>query len=322
MCRFFIFVLAILNIYSEQLIYSNSSFVFNQNYLEDIKKKEKLTKANYIKIEKEKYKNLESELKLQEKSPNKYISETNTIFVNSEYKIIPEPNTKNSISINEKPFLEFDKPFSINEEGEFKLIHRVNSGKEIIEKKENLFLDNFKPSLEIGIQGVFVVKDSIPYFNQKIKLVVETSDIGSGVSNIYVKLNHDPYIPFSALGNKLNKLGLNKVTVIVADNVGNLSKEESLNYYIDKKAPELEISTNNEVVEEKEELYCEKGSKIFLNGKDSGIGLKKIMYRKNGKDWKEYKNKGFRVIKDLFLEIQTEDELGNSNLEKFSCKVK
>jgi hypothetical protein len=323
MYLYLIFAFSLVTIYSEQLIYSNSSIVLNQNYHEDIRKKEKQSRANFKKLEKEKFKNLEQDLTLIENSPNKFIGENNQIFVNHLYQLIPTPNQKNQISINGNPFQEFSQPINLKEDGENKINQKIySSDNQLTEKTEILHLDNFKPSLEIGLQGNFILKNSIPYFNQKVRLIVEASDIGSGISNIFVKLNEDPYIPFSHLGNKINKLGNNTLSVKVSDNVGNISKVETLKYYIDKKGPELEISTSEEIIEENEQLYCEKGSKVFLNGIDSGIGLKKILYRKNGKDWKEYKSKGFLVTKDLILEIQTEDELGNASLDKFSCKVK
>jgi hypothetical protein len=329
MKKYFILVLILQtsHLISEQLIHSSESIVINENIRKKMINSERKAKKDQFLITNKKRENEAQFLNEAENLPQSYFMENGKVFINSKFQIIPPVNEYlKLISVDGSSFTKFQSPLKLTGEGDHKIIiQNYNAYGILISEEETIYsLDSEKPKLTASLDGFHIIKNGIPYFNEQINLKIHTTDLASGINEVYIKINSRPFTALKNIERKIGTPGQNELRLKSVDNVSNQSPEIIFHYFVDNESPDLEIHSTEKISEGEDGQICEQGTKLSLSATDSGVGLQKIMYRKNHKPkWKLYKEKPFRVKKDFILEYMAEDELGNhTQVKRFSCKIK
>lgn len=220
-------------------------------------------------------------------------------------------------SINGKAFQEYSSPITFTDEKLYTIkyyaVDKVGNPENIKSKKVEI--DKSSPKTSYKVEGDF--HNDILSLRSEIKLTA--NDAASGVSSIHYKID-DQYERNYSSPVKMWGLdeGDHKIAYYAKDNLGNIEKTNTYNFFIDKTPPKIleDIVGNNYVSGGVQ--YASGRSQLKLTAIDNKAGVKEIKYSINGKAYMVYTkpiylsdNKG-----NLSVKTYAVDNVNNKNYKK------
>ncbi|SMO34382.1 hypothetical protein SAMN06265379_101154 [Saccharicrinis carchari] len=174
----------------------------------------------------------------------------------------------------------------------------------------DVYADGIAPTTKVAWNGVkrHVNKGTV-YYNQGLKINLSATDHMSGVENIYMSLNKQPYTVYNDTL-LLDDEGDYQLKTYAVDHVGNVEEEKTYEFTIDATAPIANWSLEGNV----HGKVASGNSKIIITAKDSRSGLKQIRYQINDLPVRIYKD-GIHLSAlptgEYQLKYWAEDNVGN-----------
>ncbi|AYB32056.1 OmpL47-type beta-barrel domain-containing protein [Chryseolinea soli] len=151
------------------------------------------------------------------------------------------------------------------------------------EKAYDFFLDAEAPRVEYNV-SIDYFKSSIGqvYVSNRSAFELTATDNKAGLNKIYFAVDHATKTDYKAAVNTDQAPGLHKLSYSADDRVENLSKTNTVSYYIDVKAPLIKYQAVGPKLLRNDTLFINKVTKITIASIDAGIGqagLKKLEYQ-------------------------------------------
>ncbi|MFW6267999.1 MAG: OmpL47-type beta-barrel domain-containing protein, partial [Marinilabiliaceae bacterium] len=145
------------------------------------------------------------------------------------------------------------------------------------------YIDREPPKPELTFEGDYYEGDR-DYISERTKIVLEATDDKSGVKEILYSYNgfitEEEYdSPFHPEGNSPVELLYTAI-----DKADNRAKEKSREFYIDRAAPESELSFDGPVFNNRDTTFISGQTKIVLDARDEESGVKNIQFRLNDQE--------------------------------------
>jgi len=149
------------------------------------------------------------------------------------------------------------------------------------------YIDREPPKPELTFEEDYYEGDR-DYISERTQIVLEATDDKSGVQKILYSYNgfitQEEYEgPFNPEGNSPVELLYTAI-----DNTDNRAEEKSREFYIDRAAPESELSFDGPVFKNRDTTFISGGTKIALDAKDAESGVKNIQFRLNDQEEKTF----------------------------------
>lgn len=180
-----------------------------------------------------------------------------------------------------------------------------------------VYADSKAPVTTIDLKNIkYFKKGDIYYLNELKNLSLTSKDELSGVENIYISINKEPFKKYNP-PIALEKPGEYFIQYYAVDNVGNIEKVNSIKFFIDNTSPKTEIKFEGDVYEN----VISGRSKIVINAIDNkdGSGIKNIYYSINDKPFQVYKSPILTVYLpqgEYTIKFYSEDNIGNKENEQ------
>jgi len=180
-----------------------------------------------------------------------------------------------------------------------------------------IYADSKPPITTVNLNDIKFFKKGDIYYTSKLKnLSFNSKDELSGVENIYISINKEPYKIYN---NSLSfeKEGEYFIQYYAVDNVGNVENIKHIKFYIDTTAPRTQLKFEGDVYEN----IISGKSKIVLSASDNenGAGVKNIFYSINNKPYQTYKSPILTLNipqGEYILKYYSEDNIGNKEKEQ------
>jgi hypothetical protein len=128
-------------------------------------------------------------------------------------------------------------------------------------------------------------------YSPKCKVLLDANDDLSGVKRIDFKSVNKGFAYYKKAGIPLTtlKVGDNSITYFVTDNVNNKEKENSFDFFIDDKAPEVHFKIDrDEYINKKNVRYVSERSSVAINATDNKAGVDKVFAKINQGSFEQY----------------------------------
>jgi hypothetical protein len=184
-------------------------------------------------------------------------------------------------------------PLAPNEQKELRPIYLDGPGKHYIkhtdalhhtEDKFAIYADGFAPNSTIALQSApRAVLNGRQFFGKGLRLVLNTTDDMSGVSQLFHSINQSPFIPYTAPvlfeqeGNFTHKF-------YAVDNVGNVEGIKTNEFSIDVTPPK----TYHNIIGIAQGDIISTTTRIYLTPTDSIAGIARAFYRLDNEPEKPY----------------------------------
>jgi len=203
----------------------------------------------------------------------------NYISSNSLIYLLPleEDNSisKVLVRIDNSPYFSYTEPIKLKE-GVRTLCYRpVDMLKEEGEEVRLSFIvDKNPPAGEL--KSSYPIKNG--YLTKDATCTITGSDDVSGLSRVQVMVNNETkeYLERAEFG--VSSEGHYEIIYRFEDNVGNLSKENTLSFILDKTPPQISLSSEPKTAVYNENHFLPEENKIILEASDSPAGVSEILY--------------------------------------------
>jgi hypothetical protein len=135
-----------------------------------------------------------------------------------------------------------------------------------------------------SIDFIYYEDSGIKYVNNSTIFMINWNDgTGSGLQNIFYKIDSEPFSAYSASFTLLGySEGLHNITYYTIDNVGNMELEKDITIYLDIAA--LDLNIFYDVIYSS--TYIDENTSISITSiEDLGSGVKNVQYRIDGSTW-------------------------------------
>ncbi len=240
------------------------------------------------------------------------------VYINNKGEVTLEAADKMSgvkniyYSMDGSDFREYNTALIINEEKEHILkyysVDNVGNAEELYTVK--IVLDKTSPGTTLKISQ----DEYENIISGRSKIILESEDTGTGIKNIYYKIDEGPEKKYVAPLNAVYlSQGEHKLLYYSSDRVNNTEKENIFSFYIDKTPPNIvqEIIGKSFFAAGKE--YSSGRSQLKLTTFDNKAGVKEVSYSINNQEYKKY-NKPFylsNVTGNLTIKAYALDNVNN-----------
>ena len=237
-------------------------------------------------------------------------------------------------SLNNEDFKEYNTKINIPESAEqYTLKYYATDNVGNIEDEKNssieFYIDKDAPETYHNITGINLA-ESIIALNTKIYL--NASDKKSGLKGTYYKFDEGPFIPYNGNIIPLKQLTEDNhtLTYYSEDKVGNIEKEKSFKFFLDKSAPILTSDVLGDRFIVNNKIYFSGRTKLKLTAVDNKSGVKEVKYSIDGSDFGKYdqpfylpKKPGFHEIKYYAIDnTENNTGVGGSNYKNYKYSTK
>ncbi|MDW8306579.1 MAG: hypothetical protein RML34_05890 [Leptospiraceae bacterium] len=187
--------------------------------------------------------------------------------------------------IDDSPFMRYKEPFSIEQEGQRRIVFRAvdRAGNREADNSFVVTIDNTPPQVNATLNGPFYVKDGITYVSTSTKVDLFATDKYSGVKKIEYALNDGNFVEGNSV--VLENPGRQTIRYRAIDNLNNVSPEHlvaNIQLTVDKEPPVVLIKTSRRPVEHEGKKYLLRDTIYTVEAMDDGAGVDKVLYRLDG----------------------------------------
>ena len=192
------------------------------------------------------------------------------------------------ISINNNPFKPYTNNITLSKQGKYtiKFFSADNVGNTEKIKSISFFIDATPPKANIIVNGLHIRNILSPNCN----IIISANDQISGLKKVLYNL--DVKNTFSTYKHPLQVKSLldgwHTLYYQLSDNVGNSSKLDSFNFYLDKTPPIILQNIIGITYFVGNKQFLSVNSKLKLSAIDNFSGVKAIYYSFDGKNWQKY----------------------------------
>ncbi|MEA3317848.1 MAG: Ig-like domain-containing protein [Bacteroidota bacterium] len=228
-------------------------------------------------------------------------------------------------SINNGDYIEYTKPFYINQSGELSIkaivsdnVNNKRLAKMMTNKSNIAYVDLSGPNMghRFG-KPHFTIKDTT-FIQKSTKIYLSSKDKESGVKKIEYTIDETKKETFNKPFTISNE-GIHKINYTGYDNVNN-SNISSFICFVDNTVPEIfhrfsVLSEKQKNINGKKIDIYPKHAILFLSATDTNVGLNTMHYSINGNNKLEYKSliDNFDSNKFYKIKISASDKLNNSS---------
>lgn len=193
--------------------------------------------------------------------------------------------------INNGPIVSYTVPIPVTER-QLSLKYRAtdNVGNAEAWQTLALFQDSIPPRLAVKEVGNFVNVGGKIYARKGFSLKALAEDPDSGVKTLMISRNGKDYAPTSETSFAFDSVGEYRLNVRAFDNVGNMSEYSPISVVIDDTAPVSQYKFSENAVTRGETVLAGLPNRLELQGQDDGVGLDRIEYSYDGKQFVPLKN--------------------------------
>ncbi len=172
-----------------------------------------------------------------------------------------------------------------------------------------VYRDGIAPNTNISFDQKPYIKDGKNFYGQETILSITSTDLASGLEQIYYSLDQKEY----AIYNEeiaITTEGAHTLSYYAVDNVGNVEKVRTYDFSIDKTKPTTKLVVSGDLY--KSDLVSTK-NKFTLNANDELSGVKNTYYEIDGVKKTYYKTFSLYGLKDgsHTLNYYSTDKVGN-----------
>src|SRR6056297_946514 len=207
-------------------------------------------------------------------------------------------------SIDGAAYKPFTNPVELSEEKVYAIqFYAVdNVGNDEKTRNQKIVIDKTNPESSIKIDGDRA--DNVVSGNSAI--IVETAEDGSGVKQIYYRINDQNVKPFKyPIKTSWFSEGEHAISYYAVDNLGNKEAWKTFDFYVDKTPPVIveEIMGNTFMANGVE--YSSGRSKFKITSMDNKAGVKSVHYKIGANEPQEYTEPFYLKGNSGTLKIQT-----------------
>jgi len=226
------------------------------------------------------------------------------------------PEGKNATRLESKASKEYTNPMYLDTENKNYIRSKwavdKNTKKLASPQQEVLFevyRDGIAPNTNIRFSQNPYSKDGNNFYGEGTSISISSTDLASGLENIYYSLDQQAYAIYSE-EISIDDEGQHTLSYYAVDNVGNIEKVRTYNFAIDKTKPTTKLVVSGELY--KSDLLSVK-NKITLNASDELSGVKNTYYEIDGVKKTYYKTFSLYGLKDgkHTLSYYSSDKVGN-----------
>lgn len=221
------------------------------------------------------------------------------------------------VSIDGSPFKTYTEPVVLVEEGRHIIVYRAiditgNISKESI---YTVVVDGTPPDGLVSIIGPRYISDKGVYITSESMIVLWAEDTLSGVQNIYIKLDDNPYIAYTEPV-RISEEGLHRAEAYAVDNVGNKTPTYTVEGYVDNSPPIIAIIPEEDLISVNGKYYTNRDNEFFVRATDRYSGVKAIYISIDDSPFALYSGP-FRIQSQGLHKITAKavDNLGNESDE-------
>ncbi len=148
-----------------------------------------------------------------------------------------------------------------------------------------VYADGTPPFSKLEYNKNYIQRSSRKFFAPGLKISLFATDRLSGVQLLAYSINGQSFKTYDS-SLEFTKQGKYKLSYYAVDNVGNVEKPKTFEFYIDNKPPETEL----EIVGPHLRDAVSARTKLILRSQDSGVGVKSIYYSLDDLDTVVYRN--------------------------------
>ncbi len=222
---------------------------------------------------------------------------------------------------------EYNEPFNINNPGLqsvfYTAIDFVGNWSSL--KNEKVFVDLSPPNTGFNLEGLnFFNRDTL-YITKDTRILLDVSDNGSGINNVYYKVDNEEYKEYKSHV-LIDKEGFHNITYYGVDNVNNEEEHKVKGVFIDITPPVIHYQFNvapigSKIIRDEEFIVYPANAVIYLASTDYDSGGKKIEYIINNSPVKtELPITNFKPGNYL-IDIFAYDELNNKQVSKLKFSI-
>jgi hypothetical protein len=162
-----------------------------------------------------------------------------------------------------------------------------NVGNFALPQTQKVFVDRISPKSTMSFMGnQFHNRDTL-FITQNTKLVINVSDVGSGIKETDYELDGGSKVQYSAPV-RIEKEGFHTVTFSAVDNVNNTEVKKISSFFVDSTAPLIHYNFSVKSIGEKTirgESYpiYPSNAMLYIAATDNACGGEQIEYKINGK---------------------------------------
>jgi hypothetical protein len=201
-------------------------------------------------------------------------------------------------SVNKSPWVKYENPLKINEEGEYTIQYYSvdNVGNAEMVKTVSFFVDVKAPVTQHSVEGInrnnVIAKDA--------KIILQSEDNLSGVSRIFYAVDGGTFVAYTKpIPVSVLKDGEAQLSYYAVDNVGNKEEAKSIgtfsssqagnesgqnvvfDFYIDREPPVVELNIDGDQYAANNTLFISERSKVKLDADDDKSGVQSVFYSYN-----------------------------------------
>ncbi len=204
--------------------------------------------------------------------------------------------------------------------------YSVDKVKNVETKKHfEFYLDKIPPVNTVTIEGDQHRANGRMYVSERTKVKITSTDNKAGVESISYRLDGGSTQTYSSPFSVPAKGGVRSLTFYATDNVKNRNATKSVasaigesSVYMDNRNPTTGISYGNPQFFDRDTLFINSKTKVYLKSRDYESGVKTVSYSVNGSS--STYTAPFNIMKDGFQTIlfHTTDNVNNVEQEKTS----
>jgi hypothetical protein len=218
-------------------------------------------------------------------------------------------------SVNGEGIEVYSDPITLNEEGRQLIVYwSVDmTGNVSSEQTYSVIVDATPPDGFVSVHGPAITDDSGLYITGQSRIVVWAEDELSGVDAVYVSLNDSSFMPYTEPVT-IEEEGYHEASAYAVDNVGNRTAVFTVSGHVDSSAPEVLVSTRDQLIEVSGENYTSRDNVYTVTAEDGISGVGEILVSLDGSDYAVY-SAPFRVQIPgrHIISAKAVDRLGNES---------
>ncbi len=194
--------------------------------------------------------------------------------------------------IDDSPFMRYNEPFSIDQEGPRRIVYRAvdKAGNREADNVFMVTIDNTPPTVTANLNGPSYPRDGVTYVSTSTKIELYAKDVYSGVKKIEYAINDGDFVEGNSI--VLDQPGRQRVRYRASDNLNNVSAEQQIATMlldVDNTTPTVAIRTSRRPVEFEGKKYALRDTIYTVEAVDEGAGIDKILVRIDGEgDFQPY----------------------------------
>lgn len=221
-------------------------------------------------------------------------------------------------------YTKYVSSITLVKEGLTKITYRAvdKAGNKEPEKHLSVLVDNTPPTTKIAPNSPLVVNDNTNYGTKGVTYSITAQDNLAGIQEIRVSINGAEAKVYDGKPIQLEKAGVNTIKFSATDKSGNTSTDSVLAVTVDQEKPTVELF-GSALVTVKDKIYVKNGNSFTIKAADTLSGVKQILYKLDGADWKNYSEPvPVEAQGNHTIEAKSIDSVGNeSEIKKIAFIV-